>query len=61
MQLFVYPLPPPTLACVPILWCPPIRIAVCALVFFFFFFWTHFILEYKPKAKPSCNYELLHL
>jgi hypothetical protein len=38
MQLFVYPLPPPTLACVPILWCPPIRIAVCALVFFFFFF-----------------------
>jgi hypothetical protein len=29
--------------------------------FFFFFFETHFILEYKPMAKPSRNYELLHL
>jgi hypothetical protein len=26
-----------------------------------FFFWTHFILEYKLMAKPSCNYERLHL
>jgi hypothetical protein len=23
--------------------------------FFFFFFETHFILEYKPEAKPSRN------
>jgi hypothetical protein len=29
--------------------------------FFFFFFGTHFILEYKPEAKPSRNYEPLHL
>jgi hypothetical protein len=30
-------------------------------LFFFFFFETHFILEYKPKAKPSRSYEPLHL
>jgi hypothetical protein len=32
-----------------------------AMVSFFFFFGTHFILEYKPKAKPSRNYKPLHL
>jgi hypothetical protein len=30
-------------------------------LFFFFFFEPIFILEYKPKAKPSRNYEPLHL
>jgi hypothetical protein len=34
---------------------------VVPIFFFFFFFWTHFILEYKPEAKPSRNYEPLHL
>jgi hypothetical protein len=40
-------------------------VAICTALYgcitFFFFFGTHFILEYKPMAKPSRSSEPLHL